>query len=520
MGLTGVILEVISGLGLFLLGMNLMTDGLKAMAGDSIRSALMRFTRSRLSAIGTGIAGTAVIQSSSATIIATVGFVGAGLLTFNQALGIIFGATVGTTVTGWIIAVVGFKLKLGSLASVLIFIGAMLRLFGGGKRAGLAFSLAGFGLIFIGIVALQQGLEGLQEHVDFSKVAADSLGGKLQLALIGVAFTVMTQSSSAGVVAALASLHTGAIQLDQAAALVVGMNIGTTFTAAVATIGGNVHVRRTGFSHVVYNTFVSTLALFLIAPYLAFWQWWAPGGGYEQSELALVVFHTGFNLLGVMLIYPVIPQFARLIERLFPEPPSTQAHLLDPHLLPFPELALTAVQQSLQLLQQQALTQLSYLLGVMPRPSPLTELEGSLHELEDYLDAIHLPGTSGVQWDRLLAALHWVDHLERLRERCQDESVQITLRNGQVLAELRESLLSLMLASQSHDLSAEEWDQQMAAISTAEDNLRQSCLQQIALGRLELKQGVALMDAARWLQHVAVHLARIEAANRQLNYHQ
>jgi phosphate:Na+ symporter len=518
MAFAGVALEAITGLGLFLLGLNLMTDGLKAMAGDSMRRALMRFTRNRLSAIGAGIIGTVILQSSSATIIATVGFVGAGLLTFNQSLGIIFGATLGTTFTGWIIALLGFKLKLGAVAAIFIFIGALLRLFGGEKRTGLAFSLAGFGLIFIGIVALQQGLHGLQDHIDFSHMAADSLWGKFQLAIIGVGITLITQSSLVGVVATLASLHTGAIQLEQALALVVGMNVGTTFTAAVATIGGNVHVRRTGFSHVVYSAFVSTLALFLITPYLMLWQWFASEGGYEQSELGLVLFHSGFNLVGLILIYPVIPQFARLIERLFPERPSSQSGLLDKGLLPFPEVALTAVQKALQRMQQQALTQLHYLLGVIPRPSPLVELEASLRELEDYLDAIHLPGTTGVQWDRLLAALHWVDHLERLRERCEDESVQITLRTGEGLSELREALLGLIAASQAHDLTAEDWDQRLAAISTTEDNLRQSCLQQIALGRLELKQGVALMDAARWLQHVAVHLARIEAANRQLNY--
>ncbi len=519
MELTSVVLQVMAGLGLFLLGMSLMTDGLKALAGDSIRRWLMQFTRSPLSGIGTGIAATALLQSSTATIIATVGFVGAGLLTFSQSLGIIFGATVGTTLTGWIIALVGFKLKLGSMAAVLIFLGALMRLFGGRRTTGLAFSLAGFGLIFIGIESLQQGLEGLQDHIDFSCFSADGLSGKVKLAAVGILITLLTQSSTVGVAAVLTSMHTGAIGLEQGAALVVGMNVGTTFTAAVATIGGNVHVRRTGLSHVVYSSLVSVMALFLIQPYIAVWDWLAPNGSHHQSEVALVMFHTGFTLLGVMLVYPVIPRFARLIERLFPEPPSTYHKLLDRQLLPFPELALTNVQQALLLLENQLVQRLNYLLGAMPRATSLADMEESLRELEAYLDAIHLPSTSGVQWDRLMAALHSVDHLERLRERAQDESVLITLRSGDVLEHLVSLVLQLVQAvgtNQPRDM----WQETVAALAVEEQSLRQTCLQQIALGRLELRQGVALMDAARWLQHVAVHLDRIDQSNRQLNYQQ
>lgn len=521
MDFASVVLQVVSGVGLFLLGMNLMTEGLKVMAGDSIRRGLMRFTRSPLSGIGTGVIGTAILQSSSATIIATVGFVGAGLLTFSQALGIILGANIGTTVTGWIIAIVGFKLKLGALAAVLIFIGALLRLFAGAKRGGLAYTIAGFGLIFIGIEALQSGLGDLQAHVDFSRVPGETLVGKLQLALIGILFTLIIQSSSAGVVAALASMHTGAIQLEQAAALVVGMNIGTTFTAAAATIGGNVHVRRTGFSHVVYNILVSTLALFLITPYLAVWEWRQPDGSYHHSELALVVFHSGFNILGVVLMYPFIRQFAHLLERLFPEQVTEQSQLLDPGLLKFPELALTAVQKALLVLQQKVLTQLSYLLGASPRAVPLADVKQSLEDLARYLDSIHLTGTAGGQWERLLAALHGIDHLERLRDRCNHDSVLVNLRNGAQLETARKILMRLVnVLLHMENLTAEQWQQTVVEITTQEQQLRQKILQQIAQGEMELKSGVALLDTARWLQRVSVHLQGIEQANRQLNYQQ
>jgi phosphate:Na+ symporter len=139
--------------------MAVMTEGLGALAGDAVRAALMRFTRSPVSGAVTGVATTALLQSSSATTVAAVGFVGAGLIGFPDALGIIFGANIGTTVTGWLVALLGFKPQLGALASPLVFVGAVLRLFGRGRMASIGYALAGFGLIFVGItVHLEQAL--------------------------------------------------------------------------------------------------------------------------------------------------------------------------------------------------------------------------------------------------------------------------------------------------------------------------------------------------------------------------
>ncbi len=517
--LTGVLIEVAGGLGLFLLGMALMTEGLKAMAGDHIRSYLMRFTRSPFTGVLTGVAGTAVLQSSTATIIATVGFVGAGLLSFSQALGIILGSALGTTFTGWLVAVVGFKLQFGTLALLLVFTGALMRLFGGRKRAGPAFALAGFGLIFVGIAALQEGMSGLQGFVDFSRYPADSLWGKLLLVLAGVIFTIMTQSSSAGVVAALTAVHTGAIDFQQAAALVVGMNIGTSFTAAVATIGGSVHVRRTGFSHVIYNTFTSSVALFLIVPYILLWERLSPGYLYGHAELALVGFHTSFNLLGVILVLPFAGQFARFIERLFPERPMGYEKVLDKSLLKHPELALTAVQKLLLEQIRQVAEQLAYLLGETSRATSLLELERELLAIQEYLDSVHVENTAGNQWTRLLACIEIVDHLQRLHDRCENKSVQMSLRDYDHLQAMREPLLALIntwLAGER--MEPEQLQSVVDELTRREGRVRGGVTEQIARGKVDLRQGVALMEAARWLQHVASHIERIELAARELNY--
>lgn len=521
MNLTAVIVGVAGGLGMFLLGMTLMTEGLKAMAGDAIRTSLMRVTRSPLSGVITGVLGTAVLQSSSATIIATVGFVGAGLLSFYQALSIILGSALGTTFTGWLVAVIGLKFQLGTLASVLVLVGAFVRLFGGRRFQGLGYALAGFGLIFIGIAALQEGLSGLQDYVDFTRLPADSLWGKFQLVLLGILFTIITQSSSAGVVAALTALFTGAIVFEQAAALVVGMNIGTSFTAAAATIGGNIHVRRTGFSHVVYNTFVSGVALFLISPYIWLWQWLAAEQLYAHAELALVGFHTAFNLLGILLVLPFVREFARLIERLFPEKAYGYQQILDRGLLKYPELALTAVQKVLLAQAQQLAQQLAYILGEVPRATSLADTGQQLLAVQEYIDAIHLDATSGTQWERLLAAIQIVDHLQRLQDRCGNTSVQMSLHSQFAMRRPRELAAELvLLLLQKNNLTQEQVRAHVAELTELEASIRRDTMEKIAQRQLELKQGVSLMEVARWLQHVASHIERIDSASRQLNYQQ
>lgn len=173
------VLQALGGLGVFILGMVIMVDGLHSGAGDGQQRLLARFTRSPLTGALTGAASTAVLQSSSATTIAAVGFVSAGLLSFPQALGIIYGANLGTTVTGWLVVLLGFKLKLGVLLLPLIFLGTVLRVFAKGRTADLGYALAGFGLIFLGISLMQQGLQGFDDLITPHTFPDDTLIGRL-----------------------------------------------------------------------------------------------------------------------------------------------------------------------------------------------------------------------------------------------------------------------------------------------------------------------------------------------------
>ncbi|MCK5710977.1 MAG: Na/Pi cotransporter family protein, partial [Deltaproteobacteria bacterium] len=343
-----IIVQLAGGIGLFLLGMIVMTEGLRALAGNTIRSVLMRFTKSPVTGALTGAASTAVLQSSSLTTVAAVGFVEAELITFPDALGIIFGANIGTTFKGWIVVMLGFKLSLGSVFLPLVFVGAVLRLFTKGRLSTIGYSIAGFGLIFVGITFMQQSMSEMHDFISFENLPADTISGRLLLVLIGVVFTAITQSSSAGVVATLTALYAGLINFNQAAALVIGMDIGTTITAVMATIGGSVGAKRTGFSHVIYNLLTGTGALLLITPYTHVWEYLAPGELVKNAEIALVGFHTFFNTIGVIIILPFTNQFARFMQRLIPGKASPYIEKLDYALLEDTDLALNAVQLAIK----------------------------------------------------------------------------------------------------------------------------------------------------------------------------
>ena len=201
-----VIIQLMGGIGLFLLGMSLMTDSLKAMAGESLRQWLAKFTGSPFNAMLSGIGFTLVVQSSTATTLATIGFVSAGVLTFAQAMGVIIGANIGTTSTGWIVAFLGLKFSISNFALPMIGLGAIMKLLGKDRLALVGLGVAGFGLIFFGIDVLQIAMASFAERVDLSVWSNNDISTRLILVLIGIIMTILLQSSSAAVTATLAAL--------------------------------------------------------------------------------------------------------------------------------------------------------------------------------------------------------------------------------------------------------------------------------------------------------------------------
>ena len=517
------ILQASGGLGLFLLGLIIMMDALRTLAGDAVRTAIVRFTHSPLSGAITGAIATAILRSSSATTVAAVGFVGAGLIGFSESLGIIFGANVGTTLTGWVVVLLGFKLQLEAVMTLLLLLGALLRLLAKNRLATSGYALAGFSLIFVGIAMMQQGMSGFGDLITPEQLPADTFTGRLKLVTFGVLFTLITQSSSAGVAMALSALFSGAINFEQAAALVIGMDVGTTVTAAIATIGQSQEARRTGFSHVIYNIMTAFFALFLITPFTMLVATLFPSALRDNAEISLVAFHSTFNLLGLIIILPFTNKFASFMTRLIPEKIKLFTNSLDTILLEQPSMALTAVQNSVRTEIIALLTHITAMLGDdNSKKTDILQLQQALNKTHSYIDQISLKSESGAQWERLLAMIHTLDHMQRLHERCEeDEDRAITLRDTKQFVNEKDIMIlgikSMMQAMDANDLQAmrEHANKTKKLLDKQIKPYRKMIVEQIARGELDIIIGTDYLEGIRWLKRVSWHLIRISYHYKQ-----
>lgn len=341
------------GVGLFLLAVHMITDGLKSAAGYTLRGLLGRWTRTPLRGIVAGLSITALVQSSSAVTVATIGFVNAGLINLQRALGIVYGSNIGTTMTGWLVAILGFEIKVETFALPMIGLGMLLRTIGGDCRRGyIGMALTGFGLFFIGIDVLKDAFEGLAAAVDLTEYAVDGIAGILLYIAIGFMMTVLTQSSSAAIAITLTAVTGGLLDLHTAAAMVIGTNVGTTSTAALAVIGATPNAKRVAAAHIIFNL-VTGLAALIIMPYI-FKAMDTVSALLEimiQPTVALALFHTIFNVFGVILILPLSKLLARFLKKCFVthEEIESRPRHLDKTIAVSPELAVNAL--SLELLR-------------------------------------------------------------------------------------------------------------------------------------------------------------------------
>src|SRR5262245_45143258 len=273
------------GIGLFLLGIHHLTEGLKGLAGDSLRRTLQRFVSGRLSAIASGALLTLATQSSTATILAVIGFVGAGLVTLSQAIAVNMGATFGTTSTPWMVAILGLRLRIATAALPILGVGAFLWMIARGKTRSLGAVLAGFGLIFTGIDYLQVGMAGI--HWNLDAWAGTGIGAMWILAGIGMVMTIVMQSSSAAAATTLVALDAGSLSFEQGCAMIVGQSVGTAATTGLAVIGGGIAVRRTALAHIVYSLIAGILAMLFLRPLTGAAEWVGAQFDDTQGVLAL-----------------------------------------------------------------------------------------------------------------------------------------------------------------------------------------------------------------------------------------
>jgi phosphate:Na+ symporter len=507
-------LSIVGGIGLFLLGMVLLTDGLKAAAGDALRRLLTHFTGGRVKSLISGVAITALVQSSSATTLMTIGFVSAGLLTFPQAIGVIFGANLGTTSTGWIVSLLGLKLSIGIVALPLVAVGALLRLLGRGRSGAVGLAAAGFGLIFVGIDMLQVGMADLALHVEPARLPGSTAAGRLLLVGAGLVMTVVMQSSSAALATTLTALASGTIDLQQGAALVIGQNVGTTVTAGLAAIGASVPAKRTALAHVLFNVLTAVVA-FGVLPVLLRAAYGILGPGAGSSPTTLAAFHTIFKVLGVAILLPVVPRFSRLIERMIPDRGPVLTRHLDVSVTSLPPVAVEAARRTLFDVLHVAAAAAAERLAGDGGPSRLARIEASARALEEvrgFMAQVRSAPDAPAAYGRHVATLHVVDHLQRFLDASEDAAGRPVNGDARLVEAARILSRAFALVAGWTDLEEQAPAGDLAALSAAlttpRDEHRRELLELTARGDVSPAEASRLLERMRWIDRLAYHLWR------------
>lgn len=360
-GLIMRILMLLGSLGLFIYGMKVMSEGIQKAAGKKLREILGAITKNRIKGIFTGFMTTAIIQSSSATTVMVVSFVNAGLLNLKQSLGVIMGANIGTTVTAWIVAFLGFSVSMSDYA-LPIFLIAIIFLFSNKDNLkSWGEMLAGFAILFLGLELLKSGVPDVKGSVDslafLKSMSGHGIFSVILFVLIGTVVTIVVQSSSAAMALTILLCERGIIPFEMAAGMVLGENIGTTITANLAAIVGNVHAKRAARAHFVFNVFgvvwmVILFPFFLdLIDYLVSTKMPSPFESQASRPIALALFHTVFNVINVLLLVWFTNYIAKLVVKMVPTRSSSdeEFHLdyISAGVLATPELFLLEAQKEL-----------------------------------------------------------------------------------------------------------------------------------------------------------------------------
>ncbi len=326
----GEILTLAGSLGLFLFGMKVMSDALMEVAGDKMRTILATMTSNRMFAVFTGFLITSVIQSSSATTLMVVSFSNAALLTLGESIGVIMGANIGTTVTAWLITILGFKVSMSAIALPLVGFGFLLTFAKNKTRKHWGYFIVGFAILFIGLQFLKDSVPDIANNpgaLEFlTKYTQMGLPSVLLFLLIGTILTIVVQSSSATMALTLVMCNEGWIPFDMAVAMVLGENLGTTITANLAALVANFHAKRTARAHFIFNVLGVIWMIILFVPFLQGIDWFVTSDGSASPfveataiPVALSLFHTSFNIINTMVLIWFVPLIASLVMRLVPE---------------------------------------------------------------------------------------------------------------------------------------------------------------------------------------------------------
>ncbi|MCF8256008.1 MAG: Na/Pi symporter [Flavobacteriales bacterium] len=356
--------EFLAGLGIFMFGMFLLEESIRNLSGRAFKGFIRRYTEGTLKAVLTGTFATAILQSSSAVTLMVLAFTGAGIMSLQNGIGVVLGSNLGTTVTSWIVAGLGFKVSIEALALPFIGIGGLGLIFLGKSLKGSNISKlsVGFGFLFMGLDYMKRSIEAIATDELLSMIPDY---GPLIYILVGFVLTAALQSSSASIAVILSALHSGLFSYTEATAMVIGANLGTTVTVMIGAVGGSTVKKRVGMSHFLFN-FITAIVATMLLPLLNRLVFDVMGLG-KDPVMGLAMFHTIFNLMGVLLFIPFLPLFSKLLVWAVPEKRMETSVFISKVTPDVPEAAMVSLQQETQALLQAAMEHNLDLLSIDPK---------------------------------------------------------------------------------------------------------------------------------------------------------
>lgn len=556
--------QIAGSLGLFLFGIKLLSEGLQKSAGDKMKAVLKLMTKNRFVSIMTGLLITIIIQSSSATTVMVVSFVNAGLMGLTQAIGVILGANIGTTFTGWLVALLGFKMDITSLALVSIAFAAPMMFSKKTKTRDAADVLLGFGVLFLGLNFMSHSIPDITGNIEVLEFLAtfnsDTVWMNLLCILLGTLVTIVVQSSSAAMAMTLTMAYNGWLGVTASAALILGSNIGTTITAYLASIGTSTTAKRAAWAHIIFNVVGSVIALMFFHPLLSFVNFITPGDIYTmegttlstQLPLFLAMFHSVFNIANTILFFPFVSHYARFIERLVPakaeyDEGTYHFKYIGGVFIDSPEIYMMAIRDEIKKMANLACNMLTRYRGMFNNPGADIESDAlAMKKDEDYADqmqeqlsnfCVHLLQDSQTPTNAssLNCLIRVMDELESVTDSCYnltilsqrryhqgwtiDPETDKDLREYQTLVQefldyVRDRMDKTLTKAEMQ--KANEFEEQ---INNQRNRLSQLVQERLSNGKADVKVELLILEKIRHLEHIGDYCTNIAEAYHQAVKH-
>lgn len=556
--------QIVGSLGLFLFGIKLLSEGLQKSAGDKMKAILKLMTKNRFISIMTGLLITIIIQSSSATTVMVVSFVNAGLMGLTQAIGVILGANIGTTFTGWLVALLGFKVDITSLALVSIAFAAPMMFSKKNKTRDAADVLLGFGVLFLGLNFMSHSIPDITGNIEVLEFLAtfnsDTLWMNLLCILLGTLVTIVVQSSSAAMAMTLTMAYNGWLGVTASAALILGSNIGTTITAYLASIGTSTTAKRAAWAHIFFNVVGSVIALILFHPLLKLVNYITPGDIYTlegatlstQLPLFLAMFHSVFNIMNTIIFFPFVRQYAHFIERLVPakaeyDEGTYHFKYIGGVFIDSPEIYMLAIRDEIKKMANLACNMLTRYRGMFNNRGADIESDAlAMKKDEDYADqmqeqlsdfCVHLLQDSQTPTNAssLNCLIRVMDELESVTDSCYnltilsqrrynqgwtfDEATDKDLREYQSLVQefldyVRDRMDRTLTKAEMQ--KANEFEEQ---INNQRNRLSLMVQERLSDGKADVRVELLILEKIRHLEHIGDYCTNIAEAYHQAVKH-